>query len=268
MTHDLFDSAINTEYMPSQSVPNAKDYFEAWARDSITFREKSAPEVLTYGPGEHETIDIFTPEKPRGTVLFIHGGYWRAFYKDHFSYMAAPLLEQGWRVAIMSYDLAPGVNLAHIVRQAQNATALIAQTFPGPLIVSGHSAGGHLAAMLHATDWAALGLPEVKITAGIGISGLYDLAPLRHTQLQPDLNLSEGDLQNLSPIHQKPVSDSPFIAAVGGLESASFHAQSRQLTDRWPGIASAPVILEGKHHFDAPDELAKLVELALNPTDH
>lgn len=261
-THELFDPAINSLYMPSQSVPNAREFFAAWAQDSEALRAKYPPQVLAYGAGEHETIDVFEPSGTvKATVLFIHGGYWKAFYKDHFSYLAAPLLDAGLRVAVMSYDLAPAVNLAHITGQAQRATALIAQTYAGPLIVTGHSAGGHLAAMMHATDWAAHGLPHVNLAGGIGISGLYDLAPLRHTELQPDLKFTDQDVKTLSPIRLNPTSQTPFIVAVGELESSAFHAQSKLLTDTWLGVASPPHILKQRHHFNAPDDLLSLVRL-------
>lgn len=263
MTQHLFDSAINAEYMPSQRIPDAAAYFDTWARNSAALREAHPPQELAYGPGEHEKIDVFTPPNPRATLLFIHGGYWLAFYKDHFSYVAAPLLTAGLRVAITSYDLAPGVNLSHIVGQVRQATAMLSHAFPGPLIVAGHSAGGHLAAMMHATAWAEFGLPRVEITGGIGISGLYDLGPLRHTELQPDLQLGQDDIKALSPIHQTPTTRAPFIVAVGELESASFHAQSIALSHAWPGVASAPHILSGRHHFTAPDDLLKLTEALL-----
>ncbi|RJF69018.1 alpha/beta hydrolase [Deinococcus cavernae] len=262
---NLFDPAVNTEYMPSQSVPNAREYFGAWARDSAALREQHPPQELAYGHGEHERLDVFEPAgKVRATLLFIHGGYWKAFYKDHFSYVAAPLLREGVRVAVMSYDLAPGVTLRQIVRQAREAASLVSQSYPGPLFVSGHSAGGHLTAMIHCTDWPAEGLPAPQLAGSIGISGLYDLLPLRLTELQPDLNLSEDEARDLSPISHPPTSPAPFIVAVGALESRSFHDQSGKLTAAWPTVASPPHDLPGRHHFDAPDDLLALLRPLLD----
>lgn len=247
--------------MPSQRVPNARDYFAAWARDSAALRGQTPPQELAYGSGEHEWIDVFEPaDMARATLLFIHGGYWKAFYKDNFSYVAAPLLREGVRVAVMSYDLAPGVTLRHIVRQARVAASVVSRTYPGPLFVSGHSAGGHLTAMIHCADWHAEHLPAPHLAGSIGISGLYDLQPLRHTELQPDLNLSEDEARDLSPVHHRPTSPAPFIVAVGALESRSFHQQSQHLTDAWPGVASRPHDLTDRHHFDAPDDLLTLLK--------
>lgn len=262
---ELFDTEVNSEYMPSQSVPNAKEYFAAWARDSAALREQHPPKELPYGHGEHQQIDVFGPAgESRATLLFIHGGYWKAFYKEHFSYVAAPLLRQGIRVAVMSYDLAPGVTLRQIVRQAREAASLVSQTYAGPLFMSGHSAGGHLTAMIHCTDWAAENLPEPRLAGSIGISGLYDLKPLRHTELQADLNLSEEEAHDLSPINKQPTSQAPFIVAVGELESRAFHEQSHQISTAWPGIASPPYDLPGRHHFDAPDDLLILLQPILS----
>ncbi|CAM3246709.1 Alpha/beta hydrolase fold-3 domain-containing protein [Deinococcus saxicola] len=256
---DLFDAATNDEYMPSRRVPDAEAIVAAWVRDSAAVRETFPPVELAYGAGEHERLDVFEPDtEARATLLFIHGGYWQAFYKETFSYLAPPLLKAGIRVAVMSYHLTPAVRLAQIVTQARQATAFIAAQFPGPLIVAGHSAGGHLAAMIHATDWAAQGQPDVKLTGGIGISGLYDLRPLRRTELQPALQLSEQQAHALSPAFLQPMSAAPFLVAVGADESDAFLGQSQQLANAWLDVVSEVQPLPGRHHFDAPDELLGL----------
>lgn len=260
---ELFDPAVNAEYMPSRRVPNARDYFAAWTERSAEVRRQHPPRELRYGPGEHETMDLFGPSgSAAGTLLFIHGGYWVAFSKDDFSFVAPPLLALGWRVAVMSYDLVPAVPLRHIVGQARAAASALGQAYPGPLVVAGHSAGGHLTAMLHSTDWAAEGLPAPLLTASVGISGLYDLAPLRQTELQADLRLSEEEARALSPLCAQPTTAAPFLAAVGALESGSFQQQSRRLAELWPRTR----LLEqpGRHHFDAPDDLAGLLGEVLN----
>lgn len=257
--HDLFDEALNDLYMPSRIVPNSREHWAAWGQNSADAREQFPPTEVRYGTGEHERMDIFEPTAPaRATMLFIHGGYWKAFYKDHFSYLAPPLLPHGVRVAVMSYDLIPGATLRQIVRQARQAASFVSQQYPGPLLVSGHSAGGHLAAMIHCADWQAEGLPAPQLAGSIGISGLYDLLPLRHTEYQPDLKLSVEEARDLSPISHQPTSSAPFIVAVGALESVAFYAQSDQLSAAWPAVASASIRLAGRHHYDAPDDLLTL----------
>lgn len=263
---DLFDPSINTSYMPSQRVPNARSYLEAWARDSAAARGAHPPTELAYGAGEHERLDLFEPAgAARASLLFIHGGYWRAFYKDTFSYIAPPLLAEGVRVGVMSYDLAPGVSLRRIVRQAREAAAFLAAHCPGPLLVAGHSAGAHLAAMIHCADWEAEGLPAPRLAGAVGISGLYDLLPLRHTELQPDLLLSEEEALALSPVTHPPSTAAPFLVAVGALESVAFHEQSEALAQGWPGVAREPQALPGRHHFSAPDDLPALALSLLGP---
>ncbi|WP_291423338.1 alpha/beta hydrolase [Deinococcus sp.] len=260
---DLFDSAINTEYMPSQRVPNASDFFGSWGTRSAAVREQYPPQELAYGPGEHERLDVFEPlGTPLGTVLWIHGGYWMAFYKDSFSYLAPPVVEAGYRVAVMSYDLVPSVSLKQIVRQARQAASFVSQRY-GALVVAGHSAGGHLTAMIHCADWPAEGLPAPEIVRGIGISGLYDLRPLRLTELQPNLRLTESQALELSPVGHQPTTSAPFVVAVGALESDAFHTQSAHLTQVWAGVATSIQPLLERHHFDGPDELLWLTQLSL-----
>lgn len=254
---DLFDAALNTEYMPSQRLPNAEAYWRAWSAQSAAVRGQLAPLELAYGPGPRERLDLFEPAQARGTLLFIHGGYWLSFYKEDFSYLAPPLLGAGLRVAVVSYDLAPAVSLREIVGQVRRAVSVVGQRC-GPLLVAGHSAGGHLAAMVHCTDWAAEGLTAPQLRGGIGISGLYDLEPLRRTELQPDLRLSAAEAQALSPVHHRPTTDAPFVVALGELESEAFFWQSAQLARVWPGVAAAPHALPQRHHFDAPDDLLGL----------
>jgi arylformamidase len=260
------DSPLDLDYLPSLTVANATEYFDEWARRSGLVRATTPAARLTYGTGVHEVMDVFVPPsgRARATLLFIHGGYWRAFYKDHFSYLAPDLVGAGLRVAIVSHDLAPSVHVSDIVAQVRAATLRVAALFEEPLVVAGHSAGGHLAAIVHSTDWAALGADPPRIAATVGISGLYDLEPLTRTSLQPVVDLTPLEVAALSPVRRRPTTDAPFVAAVGALESAAFHGQSRDLVAAWPDVATGPVFLAGRHHFDVCEELLPLTERALN----
>lgn len=260
------DGELDLDYLPGLTVPGATDYFDEWARRSAEARAALPPTEVTYGHGTHEVIDVFAPASgfARATVLFIHGGYWRAFYKDHFSYLAPALVEAGLRLAVVSHDLAPSVHVADIVSQVRAAVLRVSWRFKDPLVVAGHSAGGHLAAVLHSTDWAALGADPPRIAAAVGISGLYDLQPLTRTSLQPVVDLTPLEVEALSPVRRRPTTMAPFVVAVGALESRAFHRQARDLATAWPGIAGEPVSLEGRHHFDVCEELLPLVERALN----
>ena len=259
-------SELDLEYLPGLTVPNATDLFDEWARRSAEVRAAIPPAELAFGRGVHEAMDVFSPTAGpvRATVLFIHGGYWRAFYKDHFSYLAPGLVEAGLRLAVVSYDLAPSVHVTDIVSQVRSAVLHLSRRFDEPLVVTGHSAGGHLAAVVHSTDWARLGADPPPITAAVGISGLYDLEPLTRTSLQPVVDLTPLEVSALSPVRRRPTTDAPFLVALGALESAAFHGQAGYLVAAWPGVAMGPLAVEGRHHFDVCDELLPLTERALN----
>ena len=130
---------------------------------SAATRARLLPQVdLRYGTGQKETLDLFLPASPaRGTFVFWHGGYWRAFDKSDFSFVALPFVAQGYAVAVINYDLCPDVSIATIVDESRRATAWLARegrahgANPERMVAGGHSAGGHIVAMLFATDWEA-----------------------------------------------------------------------------------------------------------------
>lgn len=246
------------QYLPSLSVPGAEGFYGQWASNSTHARGRHEPRELAYGDGVNERMDVFEPKNPRGTVLFIHGGYWSELSRRDFSYVAPELVKDKWRVAVVDHDLAPDATLTHIVDQLRRAVVALAGQYAEPLVVSGHSAGGHLAAMLHATDWSAYGV-EPGIVAGIGISGLYELEPLTATSVQTDVQLTADEVAALSPARLAPTAAAPFHLVVGSLESAAFHGQADLLHERWPGVAQAPRELPGHNHFTVCDELARLV---------
>lgn len=258
----LVDPQADRLYLPTLTVPGAQKIFDSWLDDSAVVRQAHPPIELAYGSGTHETIDVFSAEDSRATVLFIHGGYWRAFYKEHFSYLAPPLMADGVRLAVMSYDLCPTVTLTTIVSQVRRAALAVARSFAEPLLVAGNSAGGHLTAMLHSTDWEEFG-QNPGIRASIDFSGLHELDPLRSTSLQESLRLSDAEVAELSPARRKPSTDAPLFACVGALESEAFHWQAELLADHWGEVVIGPESLPGHHHFSVTDELPKFVRKAM-----
>jgi arylformamidase len=129
--------------------------------------------------------------------------------------------------------------------------------------VSGHSAGGHLTAMMFATDWSAFGMPESAIVGGVALSGLFDLEPLIHTSINRDLSLDEQTAKALSPIHLRPRINGPMIAAVGALESNEFRRQTGLICAAWPENCVGPTILDGYHHFSMLEALPELISQKL-----
>ena len=214
---------------------------------------------LRYGPGPLETLDLFLPDgAPRGTFVFIHGGYWRALDKADFQFVAGPMLEEGMAVVVANYDLCPAVSIAKIVDECRRLMVWIAKEGPrnsvhaDNVVVGGHSAGGHLAAMMFATDWDALGLAQDPFVGGVALSGVNDLKPLVLSSMNSDLRLTSAEAARVSPVNHASLSQAPLLIAVGGAETSEFIRQSQLLWDAWPDNgrpAAGPLILAGQHHF-------------------
>lgn len=261
--------ALEQQYNPRLSVPDHEAITASTAERSAAYRETAANAVydVAYGPHRHETADIFRPADPGGAPLhvFVHGGYWRARFKEEFSYIAGPLVDAGAAVAVLNYALCPEVTIEEIVRQVRAACAFLWRTSDihgadrDRMHISGHSAGGHLAAMLMATDWPAFadGLPRDLIKSGVLLSGLYELEPILGTSVQADVRLTGDDAQRLSPIHLKPATEAPMVIAAGGDESDEFRRQSAILAEAWKAHAPVEHIeLPGLNHFTILSETA------------
>ena len=261
------------EYNNRARVPENPALIAAWARDAAAYREKHAPRTIPYGPGARHAIDFFAGDRGGPVVVFIHGGYWQALDGSFFSHLAGGLNAHGISVAIPSYDLCPGVTVDQIIQQMRTAARELAR-LGQPLVISGHSAGGHLAACLLATDWPALdaSLPADLIVAAYTISGLFDLVPLVGTSINNALHLDIASATAVSPLFgQAPVRGS-LDAVVGEHESAEYFRQSKTAVERWgaAGLATRFGVVPGANHFTAiapladPDTpmVARLSELA------
>jgi arylformamidase len=215
-------------------------------------------------PGE--TLDIFPARKGDGSCLmFIHGGYWRAMDKKEYSFLAPSLVDGGVSLAVVNYDLCPQVSMEDIVRQMLRASRwmwLHAQEYgmdQDRLYVAGHSAGGHLTAMMMAALWPVFDpqLPKDLWKGGLAISGLYDLRPIMHVDfLQPDLRLDEERALRLSPAFLPAATRMPVMTSVGGDESGEFRRQNALLGERWRGAFAGDIAMPRKHHFSVIDGLA------------
>ena len=215
---------------------------------------------LHYGPGPKETVDVFLPDgAARGTFVFIHGGYWRALDKSDFQFVAGPFVERQMAVVVANYDLCPAVSIAKIVDQCRRMMVWLAKEGPrhgapaDNVVVGGHSAGGHLAAMMFATDWEALGLATDPFVGGVTLSGVHDLKPLVMASMNEDLRLNNAEAARVSPVNHISLSPAPLLIAVGGAETSEFIRQSQLMWDAWPNNArpaAGPLIIAGKHHFN------------------
>jgi arylformamidase len=247
---------LQKEYDNRGKVPEAQAIIDRWRGDAAAFRlSHPVTELdLPYGPGERQAIDLFWPDAARTApiALFVHGGYWAALDRTVFSHLAAGLLAHGVAVAMPSYDLCPAVSLETLVGQVRAAAAFLARRHGQAMLATGHSAGGHLAAMLLATDWTAHGLPRGTIRAALPISGLFDLQPLLSTTVNGPLQLDLGTARRLSPIHL-PAPGLRIHAVVGGEEGAEYTRQSRSIAEAWAGTWEA---LPGENHFSIVRHLA------------
>jgi len=253
------------QYNPRLSVPDHAAYFRRWAEDSRAARAQLAYRAnLAYGPGPKETLDLFPAQESRLLLIFIHGGYWRAFDKDDFSWLAPPLVEAGISLAVLNYPLCPAASIPAITEACRRAVAWLYHQASchgadsQRMVLSGHSAGGHLTAELFATQWADYGVPGRAIVGGLALSGLFDLMPLLQVSVNADLRLDSAQAQACSPVHKKPTLAASLVLAVGALESDEFHRQSRLLQQAWPQNCPQVISLAGRHHFSVLDALTDL----------
>ena len=252
----MIDPLLEAEYNNRAKVPNNAELMQSWKRDAAEFRAAHPHSELdlAYGDSARQRLDLFWPDHRRdGSIaLFIHGGYWQALDRSWFSHLARGFVVRGVAIAIPSYDLCPQVTLDTLVEQVRDAAALLVRRHGRPIFSSGHSAGGHLTAMLLATDWAARGLPPGAVHAGCAISGLFDLAPLLATSVNDALGLDAAAARRLSPL-LLPAPGLPLHAAVGETEGTEYLRQSTSIADAWGGTWD---LLPGANHFTALAPLA------------
>lgn len=267
---------LDAQYNLRSAVAEHPAYFERWARDSEwARRNRVCRPDLRYGTSEAERLDFFPAageSLPAPLLLFIHGGYWRALDARDFGYLAPGFVRSGIAYASLNYGLAPNVDLPEIVRQCRSAVAWLVDNAEelgvdtDRICVAGHSAGGHLTAMMLLTDWPALrpDLPADLIKGGCAVSGVFDLEPMRLCFLNDDLGLDAAAVADFSPTRLVAGADrsSPLILAVGGAETAEFLAQQAEFAEAWRarGFGCHIVELPGKHHFSAVDVLAEGVQ--------
>ena len=259
---------VEREYNNRAAVPDHPRWFARYAELSAAACAQYQPKLdLRYGPGPKETLDLFLPPGPaRATFVFIHGGYWRALDKGDFSFVAAPFVAQGIAVANVNYDLCPEVSIATIVGQCERAVAWLVREGPARgvnadrIVAGGHSAGGHLAAMLLATDWAAMGIRSDPLAGAVSLSGVHDLVPLVVYSFNTDLKLDAAEAARMSPVNLTPRTHAPLVIAVGADETSEFLRQSRILWDRWPANRppgmNAPLFIPERNHFSVVADYA------------
>jgi len=274
---------LDVQYNNRARIPEHPQIFERWARASAHAREGTPCHLdVRYGDGLNETLDVFPSTRVNAPVLvFIHGGWWRSLDKSDQSFLAPSLVSKGAMVVMPNYALCPGneaqpVSIESITLQMVRALAWVYRNAalygadPRRIVVAGHSAGGHLAAMLLSCDWKAVAddLPAQLVSRALGISGVYDLEPIQQTPfLQADLRLTPESALRLSPaFFRKP--QGQLYAAVGALESEEFLRQNSLIRQAW-GEGTVPVCeaIPDTNHLNVLHDLAdpdgRLQQMAL-----
>jgi len=259
---------LSREYNNRELFPDHAQHFARWAESSARARSSMTCYLdRTYGDSPGETLDIFPSRKGDGSALmFIHGGYWRSLDKRDFSFLAPAWVDAGVSLVVVNYDLCPKVTVERIVQQMLAASVWLyrhAEQYgmdEERLYVSGHSAGGHLAAMMLAALWPVVdpSLPKNLYKGAVAVSGVYDLRPLVGIDwLKNDLRLDEPAAFKVSPAFLPPATRAPLALAVGGLESSEFKRQNGLLAARWKPVVQDSLTLAGRDHFTVVDELAE-----------
>jgi acetyl esterase/lipase len=248
---------LDEAYSNSKYIPGGDDFPPRWAEAAAAFRASRAGTArlgVAYGSGERNWFDLYVPEGPaEGLVVFIHGGYWLRFSPRDFSHLAAGALARGWAVAMPGYTLAPAARIAAMTREVAAAVTAAAGLIAGPVAVTGHSAGGHLAARM--ASEGVLG-DEVadRLVSVVPISPLSDLVPLRDTSMNATLGIDAEEALEESPAFALNIPDLPVHVWVGAEERPAFLDQARWLGEAW----GVPVTVEpGRHHFDVIEGLER-----------
>jgi arylformamidase len=198
-------------------------------------------------------------------MVFIHGGYWQRFDKADVAFLAEAFVQAGVTLVTLNYDLCPAVTLDRIVSEVRAGCAWVGRNIaahggdPSRIFVSGNSAGGHLTAMMVATDWPGVdcALPADLLKGALAISGIYDLEPLLYTSINDAVGLDLEAARRNSPVLLEPRSTALLVIALGALESDEFHRQAKLLADTWSAIPTTVMPVADCHHYNILLELTE-----------
>lgn len=251
-------------YANGVNIAGSDRWPAAWAEPAQAFRDALSAEGrvrldIPYGERPRNRFDLFLPRvAPSGLVIFVHGGYWMETDKSSWSHLANGAVERGFAVAMPSYTLCPGIRIAGIVEEIAAAIGKAASLVDGPLILSGHSAGGHLASRMVAAKIPLAHDLTKRMHHVLSISGLHDLRPIMRTRMNETLAIDEAEALAESPALLRPVSGVRLTCWVGGAERAEFQRQSALLANIWTGLGAvtSSIVEPDRHHFNIVDGLA------------
>ncbi len=238
-------------------IPGAEGYFERWADEAQDFRASEAAVGrarlnVPYGPTEREKFDLFHPAgRAEGLIVFIHGGYWRRFDRGYWSHFSRGLTQSGLAVAMPSYPLAPDARIHQITHTVAKAVTAAANLIQGPITITGHSAGGHLAGRMLCRDVAIPEAVRERVQRAVLISPVAVLAPLLETTMNETFRLDADEAESESLTPHTPM-DVPITTWVGAEERPAFLDQNRWIAEAW---GAEERMAPGRHHLDILEDL-------------
>ena len=251
-------------YANAPNIPGGERWPAAWVQPAQCYRDElggsgRATLDIGYGEGERNRLDLFLPEaRPKGLVVFVHGGFWRALDKSFWSHLARGSVESGYAVAMPSYTLCPAIRISDITREIAAAIERAASMVEGPLFLTGHSAGGHLVTRMISATSPLADLVRARISNTVSISGVHDLRPLLQTAMNADLKIDDAEALTESPALLEPMRGTRVTCWVGSGERPEFIRQNALLANIWTGLGAQTCTVEepGRHHFNVIDGLA------------
>jgi arylformamidase len=267
---DLDQKALDAAYDQSVWAPNMIQVVTRYITNSEAMRARiGPPETMAYGPGRSERLHVYRTLKPHAPIfVFIHGGAWRSATAEDYAFPAEMITASGAHFVGVDFDWVQDVDgdLTVLTAQLRCALAVVhghAARFGGDrdrIFLGGHSSGGHLAAVMLTTDWAALGLPPDLIKGAICLSGIYDLTPVRLSSRSRYIRFTDAMADDLSPLQHVERIGAPIIVAVGSYDSPEIKRQAQAFADALQRAGKPMQVLkgEGYNHFE-------LMETAANP---
>jgi arylformamidase len=254
----------NDAYANGPNIPGGERWPVAWVQPAQTYRDELGGSGrvtldIDYGERPRNRFDLFRPEgQPKGLVVFVHGGFWRALDKSFWSHLARGSVESGYAVAMPSYTLCPAARVADITLEIAAAIVQAASMVEGPLLLTGHSAGGHLVTRMISATSPLPKAARVRIRNTVSISGVHDLRPMLKTAMNADLRIDDAEAQSESPALLQPLPGARVTCWVGSAERPEFVRQNALLANIWTGLGAQTCTVEepGRHHFNVIDGLA------------
>lgn len=250
-------------YTNSANIAGGDRWPGAWVEPAHSYSAKltaagRAEIDIAYGDKARNRFDLFLPEgRPKGLVVFVHGGYWLALDKSYWSHLARGSVERGFAVAMPSYTLCPDARIAAITREVADAIETAAARVDGPIFLTGHSAGGHLVTRMISATSPLFSATRARIRNTVSISGVHDLRPIMRTEMNATLHIDDAEAASESPALLTPMPGARLTCWVGGAERSEFVRQSALLANIWTGLGAETAMYAepDRHHFNVIDGL-------------